>query len=64
MAPIINHSALRRGRVYAATTRHHTTTGEFLGLEAPYGDFSILLRHDGVTTSIELADLTDLRPAA
>jgi hypothetical protein len=64
MAPIINHASLRRGRIYAATTRHHTTTGEFLGLEAPYGDFSILLRHDGVTTSIELADLTDLRPAA
>lgn len=64
MAPITNHASLRRGRTYAATTCHHTITGEFLGLEAPYGDFSILLRRNGVTTSIALTDLTDLRPAA
>lgn len=55
----LNH--LRLGSIYRATTRHRTTAGEYLGMETPYGDRSILLRHRTGTESIALADITSLR---
>lgn len=48
---------LVRGGVYRATTAGGTTTGEFLGMEAPYGEFAILLRRAGRTTSVDVATI-------
>ncbi len=58
----LNH--LRRGVSYRATTPHGSTTGEYLGMEAPHGDRSILLRHATRTESIPLCDVTGVVPAA
>jgi hypothetical protein len=59
---IFNH--LRRGATYRATTRKGTVVGEYLGMEAPYGDRAILLRHRAGTESIALCRVTSIRPAA
>jgi hypothetical protein len=37
--------------------------GEYLGMETPHGDRSILLRHRTGTESIALTDITSLQPA-
>lgn len=58
----LNH--LRRGASYRAITSHGSTTGEYLGMEAPHGDRAILLRHARRTESIPLCDVTGLGPAA
>lgn len=58
----LNH--LRRGATYRATTRARSTAGEYLGMETPYGDRSILLRHRTGTESIALSDITSLHPTA
>lgn len=55
---------LRRGTTYRATTRDRIAVGEYLGMEAPYGDRAILLRHRTGTESIELCDVTSIRLAA
>jgi len=54
----LNH--LRLGSTYRATTTAGTTAGEYLGMETPYGDRSILLRSGAGTASIPLSDLTGL----
>ena len=59
-----NLNNLHLGSIYRATTRHRTTAGEYLGMETPYGDRSILLRHRTGTESIALSDITSLRPTA
>ncbi len=59
-----NLNNLRLGSIYRATTRDRTTAGEYLGMETPYGDRSILLRHRTGTESIALSDLTSIRPTA
>ena len=56
-----NLNNLRLGSTYRATTRHHTTAGEYLGMETPHGDRSILLRHRTGTDSIALSDITSLQ---
>lgn len=58
----LNH--LRLGTTYRATTRNRTTAGEYLGMETPYGDRAILLRHRTGTESIPLNDLTSIHPTA
>ncbi len=58
----LNH--LRLGTIYRATTRNRTTAGEYLGMESPYGDRAILLRHRTGTESIALNDLTSIHPTA
>lgn len=58
-----NLNNLRLGATYRATTRHRTTAGEYLGMETPHGDRSILLRHRTGTESIALSDLTSIQPA-
>ena len=58
-----NLNNLRLGSTYRATTRQRTTAGEYLGIETPYGDRSILLRHRTGTESIALSDITSLHPA-
>ncbi len=57
----LNH--LRLGTTYRATTRRRTMAGEYLGMETPHGDRSILLRHRTGTESIALTDITSLQPA-
>jgi len=58
----LNH--LRLGSTYRATTVAGTTAGEYLGMETPYSDRSILLRNGSKTASIALSDLTNLSPSA
>ena len=58
----LNH--LKLGSTYRATTNSGTTNGEYLGMETPYGDRSILLRSGASTASIALSDLTGLVPSA
>lgn len=55
---------LRRGATYRATTRQGATIGEYLGMESPYGDRSLLLRHRTGTASIPVDDVTSIQPAA
>lgn len=57
----LNH--LRRGSSYRATTRDATTFGEYLGMETPHGDLSILIRSRAGTASIAVGDITSLEPA-
>ncbi len=58
----LNH--LKLGSTYRATTSRGTTAGEYLGMETPHGDRSILLRSGASTASIALADLTGLVSSA
>ncbi len=60
--PNLNH--LRRGEIYRAMTRGRTVVGEYLGIEAPHGDRSILIRHGAGTDSIALCDVTSILPIA
>jgi len=48
---------LVRGGVYLATTASGTTSGEYLGMEAPYGELAILLRRAGRTTSVDVVTI-------
>ena len=59
-----NFNQLRRGTSYRATTRHGITVGEYLGMEADYGERAILLRHGDGTESIARYDITSIQPAA
>ena len=54
---------MRRGATYRATTRIGSAAGQFLGLETPHGDRSILLRSRMGTASISLTDITSIRPS-
>lgn len=58
----INH--MRRGVTYRATTRIGSAAGQFLGIETPHGDRSILLHSRTGTASISLSDITSISPAA
>lgn len=53
-----NH--LKRGSTYLATTPGGTAVGEYLGMEASYGDRAILLRSRTGTASICLFDVTSI----
>lgn len=55
---------LLQGVTYLATTRHRMVVGEYLGMESPYGDRAILLRHTTGTTSISLAQVTSIQAVA
>lgn len=55
---------LRHGSTYRATTRRGTAVGEYLGMETPHGDWSILLRHAAGTESIALTDVISIQAAA
>ena len=60
-----NHlNDLRRGVVYRAITRHAASTGEYLGIETPFGEMAILLRHGARVESIALETITSIRPTA
>ena len=55
-----NLNNLTLGSSYRATTSSGTTAGEYLGMETPYGDRSILLRSGSSTASIAVDELTGL----
>lgn len=57
-----NH--LRRGVTYRATTPGGTAVGEYLGMEALYGDRAILLRHATGTESIYRRDVVTIELVA
>ncbi|MEN8115120.1 MAG: hypothetical protein ABFS21_12130 [Actinomycetota bacterium] len=59
-----NLNNLHRGSTYRATTHRKTTSGEYLGMETPHGDRSILLRHRTGTISIALSDIVSIQPTA
>ena len=58
----LNH--LRRGGTYLATTAAGTTVGEYLGMEAAYGERSVLLRNERGTASIYRNDILSIELAA
>ena len=58
----LNH--LRRGGTYLATTSVGTTLGEYLGMEALYGERSVMLRNESGTTSISLSHNLSIELAA
>ncbi len=55
---------LRRGARYHVTTRHAAASGEYIGMESPFGDRSILLRGADGTASIELEELVSIHRVA
>lgn len=55
---------LTRGAHYRVTTDRGGATGEYIGMESPFGDRSMLLRGSDGTASIELADLTSIQRVA
>ncbi len=61
-APNLNH--LRRGWTYMATTHTGATVGEYLGMEALYGERAVLLRNELGTEAISRHDLVSIERAA
>jgi hypothetical protein len=58
----LNH--LRRGGTYVAKTAVGTTLGEYLGMEALYGERSVMLRNETGTTSISRSHILSIELAA
>ncbi len=58
----LNH--LRRGVTYRATTRSGIAEGEFLGMEAVYGERAVMLRHTAGTESISRYDIVTIESVA
>ena len=61
-APNLNH--LRRGWTYTATTHAGATVGEYLGMEASYGEREILLRNELGTEALSRRDIVSIELAA
>ena len=55
-----NLNTLRLGATYRASTGDITASGEYLGMETPHGDRSILLRRRTRTVSISLSEITSI----
>ena len=60
----LNLNHLRRGWTYTATTMTGATVGEYLGMEADYGERVVLLRNATGTESISRHDLVSIEVAA
>ena len=60
----INFNHLRRGYRYLATTAAGTTLGEYLGMEAVFGERAVMLRNHEGTTSISRRDIVSIELAA
>lgn len=59
--PASHINQLQTGSTYRVTTaRGRAVVGEYLGVEAPYGDWSILIRHQGGTESIAFVALDSI----
>ena len=50
-------NTLRRKAHYRAITDYGVVMGQYLGMEAPYGDKAILLRHASGTSSVPITSL-------
>lgn len=55
---------LRRGVTYRATTQAGSAVGEYLGMEALYGDRAVMLRHATGTESISRRDILTIAAVA
>lgn len=55
---------MKRGASYRATTRTGQACGEYLGMEAPHGDLTIMLRNDRGVHSIALDAVTHVERIA
>jgi len=55
---------LRRGVIYRATTQAGSAVGEYLGMEALYGDRAVMLRHATGTESIFRNDILTIAAVA
>ena len=64
MTTTIDLNHLRLGTTYDAVTSRGLARGEYLGIETGHGEWSILLRHAGGTTSIAVDDLSAVIAAA
>jgi hypothetical protein len=51
---------LKRGSIYRVDTRDGVVTGEYLGIETPFGEWSILIRRSSRTESISLRQVTSV----
>jgi hypothetical protein len=60
MAPHLIH--LTRGAHYTATTPSGSVRGEYLGVETPHGDWSILLRGVTGVESVAIDAITSIDP--
>lgn len=58
----LNH--LRRGATYLATTHQGYTVGEYLGMEALFGERSVMLRNERGTASISRNSILSIELAA
>ena len=58
MQPNLNQ--LQRGALYCATTPHGTSTGVYLGIETPHGEWAILLQSDDETASIPVSHIMEV----
>lgn len=61
-APNLNH--LRKGVTYTATTYDGATLGQYLGMEALYGERLVMLRGENGIESISRHDLVSIELAA
>jgi hypothetical protein len=61
---IYNFNHLRRGDSYLAITPDGVAFGKYMGMEAPYGDRAILLRHRNATRAVALSDITSILAVA
>jgi hypothetical protein len=59
-----NFNHLRRGVTYRATTSVGTAIGEYLGMEALYGDRAVMLRHAAGTESLFHRDILSIAAVA
>ncbi len=60
----LNLNHLRRGAIYRAITATGSAVGEYLGMEALYGDRAILLRNASGTESIYRHDVVAIESIA
>jgi hypothetical protein len=60
----VNFNHLRRGVTYRAVTTSGTATGEYVGMEAVYGDRAVLLRNAAGYESIYQHDIVAIEPVA
>ena len=60
----VNFNHLRRGFTYRAITTSGAATGEYLGMEALYGDRAVLLRNADGFESIYQRDILAIESVA
>lgn len=60
----LNFNHLRRGLIYRATTAAGFAVGEYLGMEALYGDRAVMLRNATGTESIYHRDILAIESLA